>query len=431
MGGHPKDRRRAPAGMSRREFLRRSAMAGIALPSAAAILAACGSDNGGASSGSSTAAEGLQLARPDNPVRWPTDGNPAIADDLQPEAGPLKIFGYNLYIWKKIQNKFADQMNVDIEYTVFDTPDEMVEKIRSGAVEADIIVTVTPDNVGKLATAKLIQPINHSYIPNFEANVIESQKNPFWDVGRQFTMPYTIYSTGIAIRNDVVKKDVANMDNPYEIHWDPTYAGQSHLLNGSRDPLCMALLKNGITDINTASQSALNTIKQDLLQGVQEVNWRFDHVDYTEITTGASWAVHQTWSGQAAYYQYYLPKGLDISAITYIWPPKDGSSGAPGIIGTDHFAIPRMAKNPVLAHMLINFMLDPKNALPNYSYEGFQPPLKQIEPDKIVAQGLIPPSQKNIILTDEDFGLGVEELELAPSVNQMWQEIAQEVQGGA
>jgi spermidine/putrescine transport system substrate-binding protein len=193
----------------------------------------------------------------------------------------------------------------------------------------------------------------------------------------------------------------------------------------------MALLKNGITDINTSSTADLNTIKADLLEGVKTVNWRFDHVDYTEITTGASWAVHQTWSGQAAYYQYYLPKDLDISAITYIWPPKDGTSGAPGIIGSDHFAIPRTAKSPVLAHTLINFMLDPKNALPNYSYEGYQPPLKQIEPDRIVQQGLIPPSQKNIIITDDDFALGVNELELAPSVNQMWQEIAQEVQGGA
>ena len=72
-----------------------------------------------------------------------------------------------------------------------------------------------------------------------------------------------------------------------------------------------------------------------------------------------------------------------------------------------------------------------RHSIQNYSYEGFQPPLKQIEPDKIVSQGLVPESQKNIIITDEDFSLGVYELELAPAVNQMWQEIAQEVQGGA
>ena len=42
---------------------------------------------------------GLQLARPDSPVTLPlTDANPPIADGLTPEAGPLKIFGYNDYI---------------------------------------------------------------------------------------------------------------------------------------------------------------------------------------------------------------------------------------------------------------------------------------------------------------------------------------------
>ena len=50
MGAHPKDRRQGSSGITRREFLRRSAMAGIALPSAAAILAACSSDDGGTSS---------------------------------------------------------------------------------------------------------------------------------------------------------------------------------------------------------------------------------------------------------------------------------------------------------------------------------------------------------------------------------------------
>jgi spermidine/putrescine transport system substrate-binding protein len=256
--------------------------------------------------------------------------------------------------------------------------------------------------------------------------VWESQKNPFWDQGRRFTMPYTIYSTGIAWRNDVVKDDIAAMENPYEIHWDPRFEGQSHLLNGSRDPLCMALLKNGITDINTGDPDHLALIEEDLRRGVDTVNWRFDHVEYTEITAGASWAVHQSWSGQCAYFQYYLPKNLDITAISYLWPPK-GEAQRPGMIGTDHFAITRTAKSPVLAHEMINFMLDNEIAIDNYSYEGFQPPINALEPDQIVKDGLVPPNLKNIILTDADFELGIQQLELAPEVNQRWQAIAVEV----
>src|SRR5438128_12702518 len=86
----------------RREFLRKAGAAGIALPSLSAILAACGSSSNAPGGGSSST--GLQLARPDHPLTLPiTDDNAMIADNLQPEAGPLRIYGYADYIWKKVR----------------------------------------------------------------------------------------------------------------------------------------------------------------------------------------------------------------------------------------------------------------------------------------------------------------------------------------
>ena len=170
---HPKDR--IPP-LSRREFLRRAAMTGVAVPGLAAILAACGSDDGnaGGASGSSPTAAGLQLARPDNPVTLAiTEDNPAIADGLSPEAGPLKIFGYNDYVWKKVRNQFGDRYGVDVEYTVFDTPDEMVAKMQSNGSDFDMLVTVTLENVGKLAQGGLIQPLNKTYLPTVRGPAVD------------------------------------------------------------------------------------------------------------------------------------------------------------------------------------------------------------------------------------------------------------------
>ena len=63
-------------GLSRREFLRRSAMAGIAVPSLAAILAACGSGAQETEGGGATAATGAQNpygtgGSAGRPIRWP------------------------------------------------------------------------------------------------------------------------------------------------------------------------------------------------------------------------------------------------------------------------------------------------------------------------------------------------------------------------
>ncbi len=434
MSHHPRERRRP---LSRREFLRRAGATGIALPSLAAILAACASDEptvGGGTTGGDGATGatgptggGLQLARPDNPVTLPiSDANPPIADGLSPEAGPLRIFGYNDYIWKRVRNQFAAEYGVDIEYTVFDTPEEMVAKLQSGGSEFDLIVSVTLENVGKLAFGELIQPLNKGYIPNF-SSVWAVFQDPYYDQGAQYTVPYTVYTTGIGYRNDIVPDDVAAMANPYDILWDANHAADGvHLLNGARDTLSAALLRMG-ADVNTDDPAVLDEAKQMLLDGVATMNWKFDHVDYNELGT---FAVHQTWSGQVVYYQYYLPEGLPIDVFSYAWPPK-GSAGANGIITNDMFAIPKGAQNPVLAHAMIDWLSDPGNALLNYSYEGFQPPIEGVTADSILADGLVPENLANVLIDETDFALGVQQLELAPETNQLWQQIYQEVTGGA
>jgi len=418
---HPREARPP---LSRREFLRRAGATGIAVPSLAAILAACADDGGTGPTGGEPE---LQLARPDSPVELPLLGsNPPIEDGLSPEGGPLRIFGYNDYIWKKVRNQFAAEYGVEIEYTVFDTPEEMVAKVQSSGSDFDVIVSVTPENVGKLAFGELIQPLNKTYIPNF-SHAWDVFNEPFYDVGARYTAPYTVYTTGIAYRNDIVTDDIAAMDNPYDVLWDASYASEGvHLLNGARDTLSAALLRSG-ADINTDDPAVLESAKQMLLEGVDTMNWKFDHVDYNELGT---FAIHQTWSGQVVYYQYYLPDGLSIEQYSYVWPPKD-AAGGDGIITNDMFAIPKGAPSPVLAHLLIDWMLDPTNAALNYSYEGFQPPINEITPDSILADELVPPNVANILITEEDFPLGIPQVELAPATNQLWQQVYTEVTGGA
>ena len=421
---HPKERR---APLSRREFLRRAGTAGIALPTFAAILAACGGDEGGTTGGgASTGATGLQLARPDNPVTIPvTDANPAIADGLAPEAGPLQVFGYNLYIRPGVQKKFAEDFGTSIDYTVFDTPEEMVSKVLAQGSNFDIIVSVTPENVGKLGFGGLIQPLNKTYIPNFD-NVWPTLQSPLYDVGSNYTVPYTVYTTGIGYRNDLVD-DPSKLDNPYDILWNGDHAGQTHLLNGARDTIAAALLRMN-ADVNTEDPAVLDQAKQMLLEGVDLMNWKYDHVDYNEL---GSFEVHMTWSGQVSYYQYYLPKGEEITQYSFAWPAATHPE-LQGILTNDVFAIPKGAKNPVLAHKLIDYLLEPETALTNYAYEGFQPPIVQFDNDQAVADGIVPENLANTLLTEDDFNLpnAVRELELTPAANQLWQQIYQEVTGG-
>jgi spermidine/putrescine transport system substrate-binding protein len=221
---HPKEGR-PPRTISRRDFLRRSAGTALALSGGAAFLAACGhasnSPPPGQQTGNPTSADGspgselpYPLARPDNPVKWPIyDDNPPVGSGMNPETGAtLQLFNWADYIWKKVVNDFAAKYDCKVQITTFDNTDEFLSKMRTGDVPYDVCWP-TPDQMGKLVTAKLIQPINHDYVPNL-GNVWASLQNPYYDQGSQYTVPYTIYSTGIAYRTDRVKTDPGDMPNP-------------------------------------------------------------------------------------------------------------------------------------------------------------------------------------------------------------------------
>ena len=147
----------------------------------------------------------------------------------------------------------------------------------------------------------------------------------------------------------------------------------------------MLLLRNGVTDVNTGDEAALEQVRQDLLGLTDAVNVKTSVLDYTLVPEGQAW-LHQAWSGDFVSAQYYLPKGVDYTVLGYWYPPDGG-----GLIGSDTMAVLRSAKNPVLAHEFLNFMMDNDNAYANfYNFVGYQPPLTSLNPDLLVRDEVVP-----------------------------------------
>ena len=130
---HPRERRNRPQGISRRDFIRRSAGAAVLFGGAGTLLEACvkasNPDAAGPPTASSTPA--FQLARPDNPVKWPIfDDNPPIESGLQPEANAtLKIYNWEDYLWPRLVKNFCAEVGCKYELTTFGGVDEAL--IRS------------------------------------------------------------------------------------------------------------------------------------------------------------------------------------------------------------------------------------------------------------------------------------------------------------
>ncbi|MGZ4147237.1 MAG: hypothetical protein ACXVPL_05985, partial [Actinomycetota bacterium] len=103
--------------LSRREFLRRSAGAALAVPSLSAILAACTKPGSPSSDGTSTPA--LQYAAPNNPVTLALNKQPIPADTPIEKGATLQVYNWSDYLYKKCLNEFGEKFGCKWEYTTF------------------------------------------------------------------------------------------------------------------------------------------------------------------------------------------------------------------------------------------------------------------------------------------------------------------------
>ena len=410
--------------VNRREFLKRTAAGAVAVPSVAALLAACGNSSSPSAQSSGTF---IGLSSPDNPRTLPIfDDNRPIPDGQPPEEGPLKVYNWVDYTYKKVIKQFEEQFGVDVEVSNFASSSEALQKVRTGSIDFDVFVPTT-DLIGKMVAAKLLQPLNLSYIPNLQANVWPELANPFYDRGSRYTVPYMTWKTGIGYRRDEVAEDPYSIANPYDLLWETRYRGKVGVYNEYRDVIGMTLLRNGHTDVNTSDPALIEEAKQSLIEMADAVDVRVatQNDDYVVLPEGSNW-LHTSWSGNMVYAQYYLPKGTDVDVLGF-WFPEDGK----GMVASDTLAISSKAKSPVLAHEYINFLLDNDHALLNMSYEGYQPPLTSIEPDKVVSAGYVPENLSTTVVRREDFQSGLYQLELPPDVDAMWQDAWAEFKTGA
>jgi spermidine/putrescine transport system substrate-binding protein len=426
MAYHPRERGRGGE-FDRRTFLLRSAaVAAFAAGGGSALLAACGGDDDGGASGSGSSADAgpVKLSRPDDPATLPLfDDIPPIDDGLDPESGTLKLFNYAEYINPDTVAAFEDEYGVKVEITTFTTMDEAVEKLRTGGTKFDVFFP-TPDVIGKVVAGKLLQPINKAYITNF-ANVWPALQDPFYDKGSQYSVPYTLYTTGVAFRRDRVTTEPAALASGYDILWDPEYKGRTYILNDDREALGMALIRAGVTDVNTEDQALIQQALADLNELASAVDVKTGIEAYQRIPDGTA-TVHQAWSGDAVNAQYYLPDGGDVATIGYWYPHDQG-----GVIGSDTLAIPANAEKPVLAHLFLNYMLSEEGALDNYSWLGYQPPQNALDPETVVADGYVPEHLADAIVREEDFVKGVQLLQLSREGEATWDNAWSEFTTGA
>jgi spermidine/putrescine transport system substrate-binding protein len=427
--------------LSRRDFLKRTAGAAVAIPAAAEILAACTKPGTTSSTGSLP----YQIARPEKPVTLPMNGDPIPSDTPIEQGAELQILNWSQYMWKYVLSQFVESQQTNgITFTApstFQNMDEGVAKLQAGQ-KADVFFP-TIDVMGKLVAADLLQPLNHDLIPALHGDNWKTFQNPYYDQGWRYSVPYTIYTTGIGYRRDHIPDDVIHgMDNPWEILWDPQYSGKVGAYPSYRDVMGIVLMKNGITDMNTSKASDLETVRKDLLALTEDVDVRISYSGaYAKLPKDVFWLM-TAWSGDMVAGWGYAPPYTEqaYENIGY-WFPADRK----GPVDNDLIAIPKNAENPALGHAFINFWLEYQHAMDNFSWNGYQPPQNQADVGSLTTtEGLyseisnwaapamyVSPWMPDAVVRQEDFDVGYRQGPLTPDVDDQWHAVWEEFVAGA
>jgi len=416
---HPKQRPSAASQVNRRSFLGGSFALALGAAGGSSLLAACGGDSGGGPAGGSAGA--YPLARPDDPVTLPIfDDNQPIESGLEPEkADALRVLNYADYMAPGVMKDFQKKYGAEVQVTPYNNYDEMLTKISAPGAAFDVVFP-GPSVMSRMVYGQLLQPFQHSYLPNL-TNAWPEYQDPWYDLGSQYSVPYTVYTTGIGYRSD----RVSDPSEGYRMLWNPEYSGKMGVLDDSGEALGMAMLAWDITrDINTDDPELINAAK-DKLNELIPLGVKVDITQYDTIANG-KFTVHQAWSGDMIAARWYLAGGATKQDLGY-WIPE---SKADVVIGNDNICIPKSSPSPVLAHAFINSILDNTIAEKNFNWNGYQPPLTKLNAEYLIDKGYITENLMSAVVVPEDFESGIKFYEQTPAVENLYLAAFQEFQSG-
>jgi len=377
--------------LPRREFLRRVAIMAVSLPVAGQALTSC--------------------ARHGAPAALPLHDDLRIDPALPVErGGTLKIYEWRDYLDHGVVQRFVRRhasSDVDVRIESFTSMPEAISRLQEPGADFDVFFPVI-DAMAGLVDARLIRPLAHEALPHLGSlwPFFTDAGGPFYDVGQRYSVPYTVYSTGIAWRRDLLGPSGAPdaLADPYDAYWDPGHRGEIGLVDDYREVIAMALLRRGV-DPNTASESDLDLAVDDLVSLARSVDLEVSADGaYEELQTG-DYAIQQAWSGDILAAKRFGP-GTDrtLDRTGYTWP-------AGGVVGCDLTAVCAGGRNPVLAHAFVDYLLEEDVALDNFAWNGYQPPVSSAIPAAFADptfpwREVVPPHLSAAVLAPEDLNRG-------------------------
>lgn len=350
----------------RAQLSRRALFGGAGAGAAALTLAAC-------STGPQELTPAEDVSDTEKTLRWANW--PAYIDEDEEGNYPTLV-------------RFEEQTGIDVEYLIdVDDNNTYYARVRDQlALGQDIgadTVCLTDWMVSRLIRLGYVQEFDHDNIPNL-SNLAASLRDPSFDPGRRFSIPWQGGFAGLAWNTDLLPEGLRSVEDL----WNPELRGRVGVLSEMRDTIGLIMLQEGIDISSDFSEDDFNRAMDIFREQVESGQIaRVRGNSYLEDLVSEDTIAAIAWSGDITVIN--AEEGRDKWQFAI---PEAG-----GTLWQDNFVVPMGSEHKANVETLINYYYQPEVAAEvaawvNYvtPVEGAKEAATEIDPELAENQLIFP-----------------------------------------
>ncbi len=254
-----------------------------------------------------------------------------------------------------VVSEFERLTGVTLNYTNFESNENMYSKLAGGGVSYDVIVP-SDYMIERLIDEDMLLEIDWNNVPN-RSLIAEEYQNLFFDPEQKYSLCYNVGTTALIYNTKLVEEEPTS----WSVLWDEQYKGKVLMFNNSRDAFAIAQALLG-QDFNSTNESDWNEAAELLAQQRDNVNPVYVMDEVFNLMESGEYAFATYYAGD------YVLMNENNPDLAYAFP-EEGVN-----IFYDAFCIPTCVQNKRGAEAFINFMQEPQVALENAEYIYYASP---------------------------------------------------------
>ena len=276
-------------------------------------------------------------------------------------AGELNIFNWGNYTSPELIEKFEKTYDVKVTITDYDSNDTALAKVRAGAHGFDMAVP-SASYMPIWISEGLLLETNPSQMSNY-GNVRDNFKNPDWDPGHRYSVPYQWGTVGVIVDTTLYDGDI----NTWAMVFDPpeSLSGKINVAPEMIDLIDAALKYTG-GEPCTDDKSQLKKARDTLISAKK--HWLSMDYGVIEKFAGRDLGASLYWNGAAFRAREKNPD------VRFGYPIE----GYP--MWMDAVVVLKDAKNVENAKLFQNFLMEPEHAAMASAFARYANGIKGSEP---------------------------------------------------